>query len=58
MLNVQVLRPGDEAKSLELTCCKQDRKVRVFCIENSSTKTAGLARAIECVFPAKLRKAA
>ena len=52
MINFQVLRPGDEAKSLKLTCGKQDRKVREFYIENSGTKTrAGLFERSNSVKP-------
>ena len=47
MVNIQVLRPGEQATNLELTCGKQDQKVRVFYVENTGTKTAGLVRAIE-----------
>ena len=47
MVNVQVLRAGEQAANLELSCGKQDRKVRIFYVENPGTKTAGLVRAIQ-----------
>lgn len=47
MVNVKMLRPGEENSSMELTCGKQDQKVRIFYVEHASTKTAGLVRTIE-----------